>query len=110
MGDFSDTRDSAGRLMTIYDPATVRTDPATGNLVRDAFPGNIILANRFDPVAKYALQFYPEPNLPGNQFTRLNNYFNSGASPGSMEFGCHSASRARSSTSPNSGSKAQWTQ
>jgi hypothetical protein len=79
LGDFSDTRDSAGRLITIYDPATVRTNPQTGNPVRDAFPGNIIPANRFDPVAKYALQFYPAPNQPGNAFTRLNNFFNAGS-------------------------------
>ena len=25
------------------------------------------------------MQFYPEPNLPGNTFTRLNNFFNSGS-------------------------------
>lgn len=79
MGDFSDTRDAAGRLITIYDPASVHPDPQTGNLVRDPFPGNVIPANRFDPVARYAMQFYPEPNLPGNAFTRLNNYFNSGS-------------------------------
>lgn len=78
-GNFSDTRDSTGRLITIFDPATVRTDPATGNPIREPFPNNIIPSHRFDPVAQYALQFYPAPNQEGNPFTRVNNYFNSGS-------------------------------
>ncbi|MGH9628839.1 MAG: carboxypeptidase regulatory-like domain-containing protein, partial [Bryobacteraceae bacterium] len=78
-GNFSDTRDSAGRLITIYDPSSVHTDPQTGKLVREPFPANIIPRSRMDPVALHSMQFYPEPNLPGNPFTRVNNFFNSGA-------------------------------
>jgi hypothetical protein len=77
-GDFSNTRDSAGRLITIYDPFSVHKDPS-GNYTRDAFPGNVIPAARIDPVAAYVMKFYPAPNLPGNAFTHVNNFFNSGA-------------------------------
>lgn len=72
-GDFSQTFARDGKLITIYDPLTLRRD-AQGNLVRDSFPGNIIPANRFDPVAVAALSFYPEPNLPGDPVTGANNY------------------------------------
>src|SRR5882762_1246233 len=48
-GDFSNLRDAQGRLITIYDPATGRLD-ASGQWVRDPFPGNIIPANRIDPM------------------------------------------------------------
>ncbi len=41
----------------IYDPQTY--DPATRT--RQPFPGNIISANRFDPVAKQLIDFYPAP-------------------------------------------------
>jgi outer membrane receptor protein involved in Fe transport len=41
----------------IYDPQTY--DPATR--LRQAFPGNLIPANRIDPVAKQLIAFYPAP-------------------------------------------------
>jgi hypothetical protein len=38
----------------IYDPATTRADPnKPGAYLRDPFPGNIIPANRFNPIAKF---------------------------------------------------------
>ncbi len=55
-GDFSRVFDAAGRLIPIFDPAT------TQNRVRQPFPGNIIPANRIDPVARAATAYYPEPN------------------------------------------------
>ena len=59
-GDFSQLVDSTGRLITIYDPATGRNE--NGVWVRDPFPGNIIPANRIDPVAARLLGLYPLPN------------------------------------------------
>ena len=53
---------------TIYDPATA----GVGGL-RTAFPGNIIPANRIDPVALKVLGFYPAPNAGGPGAT-VNNY------------------------------------
>jgi Carboxypeptidase regulatory-like domain len=61
-GDFS------GLPVTIYDPTTA----GVGGL-RTAFAGNIIPANRIDPVALKVLGFYPAPNAGGPNAT-VNNY------------------------------------
>ena len=58
-GDFSQTRNSAGQLVTIYDPTTTRT--VNGAIVRDAFPGNVIPAERMSPVARAMLRAMPVP-------------------------------------------------
>jgi Carboxypeptidase regulatory-like domain len=76
-GDFSQTVDRAGRPFTIYDPSTTR--PSGTGFIRDPFPGNVIPANRFDPVTLNALKFYPLPNripTPDN----LQNFENARAS------------------------------
>ena len=58
-GDFSQTRNSSGQLITIYDPLTTRT--VNGVIVRDPFPGNMIPANRLNPVARAMLAPLPVP-------------------------------------------------
>jgi len=58
-GDFSQVRNAAGQLITIYDPLTTRT--VNGAIVRDAFPGNVIPADRLSPVAKAMLAAMPMP-------------------------------------------------
>jgi hypothetical protein len=83
-GDWSNTVDSAGNPLPIYDPATTRPNPdfnpsqpvSTENVeyLRDPFPGNIIPQNRIDPVASRSLSFYPTPNTDIGPFFR-NNYF-----------------------------------
>ena len=60
-GDFSGLRDSSGNLIPIYDPDTTRTDPATGNIIRDPFPDNIIPSTRFDSAAVLATAYIPDP-------------------------------------------------
>lgn len=60
-GDFSESVNAAGQLVLVYDPLTTRTDPATGLLVRDPFPGNVIPADRISPVARNILNYYPAP-------------------------------------------------
>jgi Carboxypeptidase regulatory-like domain len=62
-GDFSGLKDSAGRPILIYDPATTRV--VNGVSVRDPFPGNVIPANRIDPAAAAIAALYPAPNSPG---------------------------------------------
>ncbi len=57
-GDFSNFRDAQGRLIVIYDPLT--TD-AAGN--RQPFPGNIIPANRINPVGRSFASALPLPTL-----------------------------------------------
>lgn len=67
-GDFSQTFDSQGRLIAIFDPLTL----AGG--VRQPFAGNAIPRERLDPVALNAIGFYPEPNQPGDAITGANNF------------------------------------
>jgi len=72
-GDFSQTFNSAGALVTIYDP---NTTVAQGSAyVRTPFPGNLIPANRIDAVAKNIVQYYPQPNASGLPFSGTNNYY-----------------------------------
>ncbi len=73
-GDFSNTRNSAGQLITVYDPLTTKPDPARpGRFIRDPFPGNKIPANRISPIALKLAGFIPKPNVAGDPFTQTNN-------------------------------------
>lgn len=79
-GDFSDFRDANGNLIVIHDPLTTRLNPAfdasrpvsatNPQFLRDPFPGNVIPANRINPVGRNVASIYPLPNAPGN----FNNY------------------------------------
>ena len=74
-GDFSSTyyqasATSAPAQVVIYDPATYNA--TTGR--RTAFKGNIVPANRINPVALNILKSYPLPNQAGNAVTNVNNY------------------------------------
>ncbi len=83
-GDFSQTVDSAGAPLSIYDPLTTRLNPdfdpslpvSTGNLEhrRDPFTSNTIPVTRLDPVALRTVALYPLPNAGAGPFFR-NNYF-----------------------------------
>lgn len=57
--------------LTIYDPATTRPDAsAAQGVVRDPFPGNAIVASRFNRTGKNLVDLYPDPNRSG-----INNNF-----------------------------------
>jgi hypothetical protein len=71
-GDFSDLL-KLGPTYQIYDPFTIKPAPG-GRFSRQPIAGNIIPANRIDPVAKKILAFYPLPNQPGTADGRQN-YF-----------------------------------
>ena len=77
-GNFSQTLGAGGQPITIYDPLTVET-LANGQRQRSAFPGNIIPANRIDPVAAKLAALFPLPNQPGNALGQ-NNYILSAGS------------------------------
>lgn len=78
-GDFSQTFNSAGALLTIYDPASTVPDPSNpGNYIRTAFPGNKIPTARLDPVALAIQKYFPAPNQQGSPGSGLNNFFFSG--------------------------------
>jgi hypothetical protein len=57
----------------VYDPFTT-TAVAGGRFQRQPIPGNIIPANRLDPVAQNIMQYYPLPNQAGTADGR-NNHF-----------------------------------
>jgi hypothetical protein len=63
--------DFTGR-QTIYDPATRVLQP-DGTVTAQPFPGNRIPANRLDPKALLAMQFWPEANVPGASRNYLSN-------------------------------------
>ena len=63
-GDFSQTRNAPGRLVIIYDPLTTTRDPATpASSSAIPFPGNMIPANRLNPVALAMLAGMPMPDV-----------------------------------------------
>jgi hypothetical protein len=77
-GDFSTLRDSAGRQIVIYDPATTAPNPSGSGFVRSPFPGNAFPQSRMDRVALNVLPFLPLPNrTPNNPFTQSLNYIGS---------------------------------
>lgn len=74
-GDFSNTYNSAGKLVTIYNPFSTRPDPKNpGKYIRDPFPGNKIPSNMLDPVALKLISYYPKPNTQGAPYTNANNF------------------------------------
>jgi hypothetical protein len=75
-GNFSQTyysTDSSGNplVQVIYDPFST-----TSSLTRTPFPGNIIPANRLDPVAVKVFSYVPPGDVAGNPLTGLNNLSN----------------------------------
>lgn len=76
-GDFSQTYNASGQLMTIYNPFDTFIN-AAGDVERRPFAGNKIPTNMMDPVALKALNYLPLPNQPGAAFTNTANWFNQG--------------------------------
>jgi hypothetical protein len=70
-GDFSNARLADGRLVTVYDPATVRANPA-GGFLRSPFPGNVIPGDRIDPVARNYSKLFPKPTVLNAPLGRIN--------------------------------------
>jgi hypothetical protein len=68
-GDFSKLADKDGRKITIYDPlsAVINSD---GTVTRQPFQGNLIPADRINPIAKKILSYQPAPNTttPGSGY------------------------------------------
>ena len=75
-GDFSQTFTAAGQLIVIYDPATtVCTGPSA--CTRQAFPGNVIPENRWNPIAKALLPHVPQENATPSNLAGSDNFVNS---------------------------------
>ena len=74
-GDFSNTYNNKGNLISIYNPFSTSPDPNhPGQYIRTQFPGNKIPATMIDPVAKTLLNYLPLPNQPGQGVAGTNNY------------------------------------
>jgi len=73
-GDFSNARNAAGNVVTIYDPATTAPNPGGTGFLRTPFAGNRIPSNRIDPVARNVSRFFPTPTTEGVGFTNANNF------------------------------------
>ena len=67
-GDFSQTRDQAGKVIQLRDPLASGACDAKDQT--GCFPGNVIPASRFHPAAAKIAQYYPLPNRTG----QVNNY------------------------------------
>ncbi len=78
-GNFSQTKDSNGNLIVIYDPSTTKLDPSapagTTRYIRTAFPGNIVPAAMINSIGAKLLSYYPMPNQAGVGQSNTNNYF-----------------------------------
>ncbi len=74
-GDFTQSFNGNGSLQEIYDPFSTRANPDGAGFIRDPFPGNVIPASRFDPVAVNVLKLYPNPTRAGVGVTNVNNFF-----------------------------------
>jgi carboxypeptidase family protein len=71
-GDFSHIFNPNGTQAVIFNPFTTRL--VNGSYVRDPFPGNVIPRQSLDPVALKMLQYWPQPNRPGDPLTGQNNF------------------------------------
>ena len=70
-GDFSQARLSDGRLVTIYDPASLTPNPA-GGFLRAPFANNIIPAERIGTVARNVSRLFPAPTIPNTPLGVIN--------------------------------------
>jgi hypothetical protein len=78
-GNFSQTLNSAGRMVAVADPLTTRQLP-DGSYTRDVFSNNIVPVSRFSKVASNVTPIWPAPNVQGNPLTGVNNYSTVGGS------------------------------
>jgi hypothetical protein len=82
-GDFSQTYNSQGALIKIYDPLS--TTQVGNSYTRTQFPGNKIPMDRINPIARNLLAMDPTPNYTYNSLTNANNYYIAN-NPGSSSF------------------------
>ncbi|MBL8236415.1 MAG: carboxypeptidase regulatory-like domain-containing protein [Bryobacterales bacterium] len=73
-GDFSSLL-RVGSIYQLYDPLTGVAQG--GRVARQPFPGNVLPANRLSPIAKNYLQYYAQPNQPGQSNGQANFLSNS---------------------------------
>src|SRR5574340_599386 len=88
-GDFSRLSDARGRGITIYDPNTTFQNPEMQNRWdRLPFPGNMIPADRLNPISRKILDYFPAPNTTtdGADYSRSNFFLSGGGNPARDSF------------------------
>jgi hypothetical protein len=87
LGNFSQSRLQNGQLIQIFDPRSTRLDPSAPagvtRYIRDALPGNLLPSNLLSRLGTSLLQYYPQPNQPGDGQSNFNNFFTS--APNSLD-------------------------
>ena len=73
-GDFSQTFNPDGSLQQIYNPRNCVSQGIGMPCMRTPIAGNNLTTLPADPIGLALLKLYPEPNLPGDAVTGLNNY------------------------------------
>jgi Carboxypeptidase regulatory-like domain len=73
-GDFSQSLNNNGGLLTIYDPYTTVFNSAAGTATRQAFAGNKIPVQRFDTLGARWMNEMLSPNRTPDNPTGLNNF------------------------------------
>jgi len=76
-GNFSQTFNASGQLMTVYNPFDTFTN-ASNAVERRPFAGNLVPRSMFDPISQKALSYLPAPNQTGANFTNTANWFGQG--------------------------------
>ena len=71
-GDFSQTFNTQGRLILIYDPLT--NTPSGNTVTRQPFAGNIIPQSRFDLVSRQLIDYWPRPNRAPTNIAGAQNF------------------------------------
>ena len=80
-GDFTQSLEDNGYKAQVYDPQTGYIG-GNGQVTRNLFPGNLVPANRFDPLSKIFMTYYPTPNnAPLPNTSNQNNYVYTQTSP-----------------------------
>ncbi len=79
-GDFSQTFNSSGALMTIHNPFDTFTN-ASGNIERRPLAGNLVPKGMMDPVALKFLNYWPKPNQTSTSITQTNNWYQEVVNP-----------------------------
>ena len=76
-GDFSKSVNAAGVLIPVYDP---------DSSPRHVLPGNMIPADRVDPVGMRVAGYFPLPNRKGDNLAGANNFRQNGVTAVASEF------------------------
>ena len=80
-GNFSQSLIGNGVPVMVYDPSSGAAT-ASGDVIRQPYPGNIVPKSKFDPLSVAYLSYYPMPNtapLPGS--SDANNYVGNSLNP-----------------------------